>query len=217
MTYSVLSWLGANLVGILGILVGGFIAYHVYFLSKKIDFRSRLEHKARISSKVEELLAEIAKGRRRKVELVNARRYPHSYLGENEQDRHGYAYLGAELKALRFDGVEFFSDIRALYVTEDGRWALSEVAGAKRFESNAAVVGVIPYEWIEFLDPRGDEFSYRAQFFTNFKGRNNSPYKYVRYYRKNENYQPDTDPLDWQWVSLESVIAAAERGSDGLS
>lgn len=204
MICAVLLWLGANAVGILGILVGAFIAYHVYFLSKKIDFRSRLEHKARISSQVEELLAEIAKGRRRKVKLVNAKRYPHSYLGQNERDRHGYAYLGAELKAFRFDGVEFFCGMKALYVTEDGHWTLTNVAGTKPAESNAAEVGVIPYEWIEFVDLRGDEFSYRAQFFTNFKGREKSPYKYVRYYRKSENYRPGSDPLDLEWVSLES-------------
>ncbi len=203
MLTTIAMWIGENAVGLLGIGVGGFIAYHVHFLSKRIGLRGRLEHKSYVSQQVEPLLVAIARGRRRKVELVNARRYPHNYLGQNERNRHGYAYLGAELKALRFDGVEFFSEIVGLYQESDGHLTLRESPSAKRLTSSAFVVGVVPYEWIEFVEPRGDEFSYRPQFFTQFKGPEKTPYRYLRYYRKSETYDPKNDPVDMQWSSIE--------------
>ena len=196
-------WLEQNAVGLLGIGVGGFIGYHVYYLSKRIDLRGKLEHKSYVSQQVEPLLAAMARGNARKIELVNARRYPKHYLGQNEQNRHGYAYLGAELKALRFDGVEFFCEIVGLYQEHDGHLTLTESPSATRLTSSAFVVGVVPYEWIEFVEPRGDEFSYRPQFFTQFKGLEKSPYKYLRYYKKSETYEPGNDPADMQWTTIE--------------
>ena len=43
-----INWLLQNLVGIVGIIMGGFIAYHIYFLSKQ----SKLEHKEKIKRKI---------------------------------------------------------------------------------------------------------------------------------------------------------------------
>ena len=45
------NWLLENSIGILGIIIGSVIAYHIYFLSKQ----SKLEHKERIKQKAEEL------------------------------------------------------------------------------------------------------------------------------------------------------------------
>ncbi len=42
------NWLLENIVGIIGIIVGGFIAYHVYYLSKKLDLNDKLTHKDNI-------------------------------------------------------------------------------------------------------------------------------------------------------------------------
>ncbi|MDR3526618.1 MAG: hypothetical protein P4L57_05015 [Rhizomicrobium sp.] len=134
---------------------------------------------------------------------MNAKMYPNRYLGENKKTRHGYPYLGAELKATRFDGLEFFDEVVALYRKGNGDLTLTEAQETERLSENAFAVGVIPYEWIEFVDVRGDEFSYRAQFFTNFSGPGKSPYKYIRYYRKSDTYHEGSDPADMQWVSLE--------------
>ena len=195
-------WFGLNAVGLLGVVVGGFIAYHVYYLSKRVGLRGKLEHKAYVAQQVEPLLAAIARGLARKVELVNARRYPKHYLGSTERGRHGYAYVGAELKALRFDGVEFFCEVVALYQETGGFLTLEETPGATP-ASNAFAVGVIPYEWIEFVEARGDEFSYRPQFFSHFRGPKKSPYKYLRYYIKSEAYHEGSDPADMQWSTIE--------------
>jgi hypothetical protein len=199
------TWLSNNVVALISMLVSGFIAYHVYFLSRRLSLRDKLQHKSWIVALVEPLLAQMASGRRRKVELVNARIYPTHYLGENKKTRHGYPYLGAELKAPRFDGIEFFCEVVTLYATSNGELTLREISGATRLPNNGMAVGVIPYDWIEFIDVHGDEFSYRPQFFTRFRGRKKSPYKYIRYYRRSDTYHEGNDPADMQWVSFEPV------------
>jgi hypothetical protein len=196
-------WLASNIVGIIGIGVSGVIAYHVYFLSKRLGLRDRLKHKSQIVAMVEPLLHEMAKGRRRRVELINAKIYPKGYLGENKETRHGYPYLGAELKASRFDGLEFFCEVVAVYRKPSGEVTIKASPDAERLEKNAFAVGVVPYEWIEFVDAQGDEFSYRPQFFTYFKGKAKSPYRYIRYYRESDTFQPGSDPADMQWVSFD--------------
>ena len=100
----IISWILNNLVGIIGIIVGGFIAYHVYFLSKKLDLKDKLAHKDEIRKEVEPILQKIRRGINSKCELVNVKKYLTHYPHTNDENRHGYTYFGGELKALRFDG-----------------------------------------------------------------------------------------------------------------
>ena len=190
-------WLN-NSIGIIGILVGSFIAYHVYFLSKRIDFKDKLVHKDNIRSLVEPILHKISKGYNRDAELINVKKYYTHYPHDNEHSRHGYTYMRGELKALRYDGIEFFCNVREVYIKPDGSFTLSVENGLPRAEFNIFDVGVIPYEWIEFVDSQGDEFSWRPQFFTKFKGPNKSPYKYIVHYRNSDTYQ-DGDPMDFKY------------------
>jgi len=67
-------WLIENIIGILGIIEGGFIAYHVYFLSKRFDLKDKLLQKEDIRKQVEPILHEIGKGRNSNVELVNVKK-----------------------------------------------------------------------------------------------------------------------------------------------
>jgi len=196
-------WFLQNIVGIIGIVVGGFIAYHVYFLSKKLEVKDRLTHKDEIRKRVEPILEQVRKGISRKSEIVNVRKYFSHYPKTNERDRHGYTYLGAELKALRFDGIEFFCGIREIYKNYEGKLTIEKIKGAVKENYNVFEVGVIPYEWIEYVDVGGDEFSYRPQFFTQFNGKNKYPYKYLVYYKESEVYQKGNDPVDMQWKMIE--------------
>lgn len=198
-----MEWLTQNIVGMIGILVGSFIGYHVYFLSKKLDFEDKLSHKDSVRRQVEPLLGRIASGISSKSELVNVKRYFKHYPHNNERSRHGYTYMGAELKALRFDGVEFFCGVHEAFRDDGGRVYLHGGVGLTQEASNIFAVGVIPYEWIEYVDARGDEFSYRPQFFIQFNGRKKSPYKYVVYYRESEVYQERNDPRDMKWSRIE--------------
>ncbi|MBD3272835.1 hypothetical protein GF385_00590 [Candidatus Dependentiae bacterium] len=198
-----MNWLLENIIGIVGILVGGFIAYHVYFLSKKINLKDRLNHKENISKKVETILDKIRSGGNSKVELINIKKYVKNYPHNNEENRYGYTYLGAELKSLRFDGVEFFCEVKEVCKKEDNNLALKESKNSKREKYNVFVAGLIPYEWIEYVDIQGDEFSYRPQFFSNFKGKEKSPYKYLTYYKESEVYNEGSDPMDMKWSRIE--------------
>ncbi|MFA6486159.1 MAG: hypothetical protein WCT40_02225 [Candidatus Magasanikbacteria bacterium] len=200
-----LNWLLENLVGIIGIVVGGFIAYHVYFLSKRINLKDKLVHKDNIRKRVEPILEKIYKGRNSKVELINLKKYLTNYPHSNEENRYGYTYLGAELKALKFDGVELFCGVREVYKNTNGTLTLKQGEGAVRESYNVLEAGIIPYEWIEYIDEQGDEFSYRPQFFTNYKGHKKSPYKYLTYYIKSDVYHEGSDPIDMQWRNIEIV------------
>lgn len=192
-------WLLDNVIGIASILVGGFIAYHVYFLSKRINLKDRLVHKDDVRNRVEPLLTRIRKGGGSKSELINVKKYLVHYPHSNELNKDGYTYLGAELKALQFDGVEFFCGIRELYKRADGTYTLKNEDGAVREDGNTFEAGIIPYQWIEYVDGGGDEFSYRPQFFTQFNGLDKSPYKYLTYYVQSNTYHEDSDPVDLKW------------------
>lgn len=200
---TLVQWLIANGVGIVGIFVGGFIAYHVYFLSERLTLKDHLAHKDEVRRRIEQILDAIRKGRNSDVELINVKRYPDSYPHDNKLTRHGYTYLKGELKSLRFDGVELFCAVRELYKTQDGRWSLINSNGSTRNARNVLEVGLVPYEWIEYVDKTGDEFSYRPQMFVQFKGPQQSPYKYLSYYIESDTFYEDSDPMDMKWRRIE--------------
>lgn len=197
-------WVLNNLVGIVGILVDVLIAVGVFMLSRRLGLKDKLAHKDSIRKQVEPILQEIRKGISNKCELVNVKKYLTYYPHSNKENRYGLTYFGGELKALRFDGVEFFSSVKELYQTPDGNYSLNK-ENNRKLDSNVFEVGVVPYEWIEYVDPRGDEFSYRPQFFASFKGPHKTPYKYVVYYKKSEVYHPESDPMDMKWQQIEIV------------
>lgn len=199
-----INWLLENSIGILGIIVGGFIAYHVYFLSKKIDLRDKLVHRSAVRKQVYDLLYKISKGSRRKVELVNLKKYEKHYPDNNNLNRDGYTYLGAELKALRFDGIEFFCDMpRDAYKQSNGSLSFEKETEGQKEALKVLPVGIIPYEWIEYIDVEGDEFSYRPQFFTCFKGLKKDPYKRIIYYSESGTYQEGNDPIDMKYREID--------------
>jgi hypothetical protein len=195
-------WLIDNSIGILGIIVGSFIAYHVYFLSKKIEFKDKLVHKDNIRALVEPILYRIANGYNRKSELINIKKYENHYPNDNKKNRHGYTYTSGELKALRYDGVEFFCNVREVYNKPDGKLTFNKNCGFPRAAYNVFDVGLIPYEWIEYIYNEGDEFFSGPRFFVRFKGVGKSPYKYFVHYRINDTYQKG-DPIDWEYTKID--------------
>ena len=58
---------------IIGLAVQGFIAYHIFVLSKRTNFRNKLESKKEFKEKVQKLVHEAyaLKSRRTKVMIVN--------------------------------------------------------------------------------------------------------------------------------------------------
>ena len=54
--YEIISnWLANNYQWIIGLIIQAFIAYHVFFLSKQLSHKARLEHRETIKRKAEEI------------------------------------------------------------------------------------------------------------------------------------------------------------------
>lgn len=196
-------------IAAIGVLVSGFIAYHVFFLSKRLSFQDEMVHGSKVREQVNELLRDIRKGYSSKIEFINVKRYKKDYPHNNEENKHGYTYQAAELKGYSYDGVEFFNYLHEAHLDKAGNITLKKTKKPAGF--NVYEVGVVPYEWIDYIDPAGDDTAYRPQFFTQFKGKIGKrgefrvPYKSFRYFKLSENYNPDNDPLEMKYVSVDVV------------
>lgn len=211
-------WLSENYGWILSLLIQGFIAYHVFFLSQRLSNRERLKHKETIKRRADELLSEI---RRKKlnseVYLVNINRYFKDYPSNKEKRFEGYSHIKAEIKTTRFDGIEFFAEMpREVYRKPDG--SLSFKGSKKEHVFNAFPVGVVPYERIEHVDIAGDEYAYVPLFYCHFKGRTNwrfwkrflffgYPYKQMLYYRLSDVYNEHNDPMEMKYAYIDEPIS----------
>jgi len=156
MFYKTLNWLTDNYVWILSLAAQVFIAYHVFFLSKRLTNKARLKHKENIKNKADKILYRIhSKKLRSKVYLVNINRYFKDYPSNEEKNFSGCSHIAAEIKSTRFDGVEFFAEMpRKVYRRPDGK--LSFKKKDYKDEGNAYPVGLVPYEWIDHIDKDGD-------------------------------------------------------------
>lgn len=213
----VYSWIIKNYQWLTEVSVGAFVAYHLYYLSKRVTGREKLEHKERIKVKADELCLKIAKeGLRSKVYLVNINRYFTDYPSNSEKIK-GYSIFSSEIKTTRYDGVEFFSSLpKGVYKRPDGQLTFKDLGEGKKVYT-VIPVGVVPYDWIDFVDLEGDEFGYTPIFFVHFKGKVlwswwrkfipfGSPYIKIVYYRRSETYRKGIDPRDMEWIPFyESV------------
>ncbi len=212
-----LLWLADNYVWIFSLLIQGFIAYHVFFLSKRLTNKARLEHKEKIKQEAEKLLSEIhIRNLNKEVHLININRYFKDYPSNKEKRFEGYSYIRVEIKSTRFDGVEFFESMPVqIYQKPNGRLTTNGKEDEEAFL--AFPVGVVPYEWIEHVDISGDEYGWVPQFFCRFKGRTNwrfwrrllffgFPFNKLVYYKKSEFYNKNNDPCDMEFVPITDPI-----------
>lgn len=207
-----------NLGWVIGIVIEIFIAYHVFFLSKKLSNRAKLKHTERIKRKAEELLLKINRnGLNRTTYLVNINRYFKDYPSNKQKRFEGYSHIKAEIKAIRFDGVEFFAGMPVdVYKKSNGQLSFQGKNKERIFRSYP--IGVVPYEWIEHIDLGGDEYGYVPLFYCHFKGKTNwkfwkrllffgYPYKRIVYYRESEVYHEGSDLVDWKYRRIYESIA----------
>jgi len=209
-------WLLENLVGIVGVAVSIFIAYHILFLSRKISKKDKLEHKEKIKQKTEELLSRIYReGIRSKVYLVNIGRYFKDYPSNDEKLFSGYSHIRANVKSTRFNGIEFFTEIININIGVNGRMSLT--GDNSNGILKAFAVGVVPYEWIEYVDLQGDEYEGVPLFYCHFKGSIywnfwksylgfGYPYKKIIHYRESKNYHEGSDPEDMKYIQINQTI-----------
>lgn len=190
----------------LAIFVGGFIAYHIYFLQRRLSFRAKMDRRAEVQRKIDLLLSNIRSGGSSKVELLNVRRYPTDYPHDNSMTKRGYTYFAGELKGYGFEGVEIIHENRQGYQRKDGMLTFNKT---KKPVNHAILVsGVIPYEWIEYVDVNGDDTSGRPQLYTHFKGPKHEPFYKEYFYVVNEDYDKTREPLAWLYkaVDVEATV-----------
>jgi len=208
------NWLSENYGWSISLLIQSFIAYHVFFLSQRLTNKAKLEHKEQIKQKVEQHLSEIYKKKlNSEVYLVNMKRYFKDYPSNAEKRFEGYSHIRAGIKSLRFDGVEFFAEMPVgVYQKPDGKLYFK---GKKEEEVFTAFpVGIVPYDWIEYIDLEGDEYAFVPLFYCHFKGKTNwkfwkrllffgYPYKKMTFYKKSDVYEEGKDPQDmkYEWIS----------------
>jgi len=213
-----LEWLQANYGWVLSLIIQSFIAYHIFFLSKRLSTRAKLEHKEKIKQQAEKLLSEIHKrGLNSEVYLVNLSRYFKDYPSNKEKRMSGYSHIKAEIKATRFDGIDFFAEMpREVYRRPDGKLSFKGKTKDKLF--NTYPVGLVPYDWIEYIDPEGDEYGYVPLIYCHFKGRVywwkfwkrllffGYPYKKLFYYKLSDVYDKKNDPYDMKYSYISEKI-----------
>ncbi len=90
----ILHWLSDNYGWLLSLLIQSFIAYHIFFRTKRLLNKDRLEHKEKIKQKAEYLI-----GIRRNAEvyLVNINRYFRDYPSNDEKRFESYSHIRAEI------------------------------------------------------------------------------------------------------------------------
>lgn len=217
MLMHIIDWFQYNYDWLISAFIQGVIAYHLFFLSLRISKRARLEHKERIKEKAEQLLTKIHReGINSEVYLVNINRYFKDYPENTEKGLSGYSHIKAEIKATRFNGIEFFcSTPEQVYISTTGLLTFKNT-GKEAFK--VFPVGLVPYEWIEHIDIDGDEYAFVPLFYCKYKGRIywkpnwrrylpfGYPYKKLIYYRESAVYREGSDPKGMKWRLVEQPI-----------
>ncbi|MBP6858779.1 MAG: hypothetical protein KBC33_03025 [Candidatus Pacebacteria bacterium] len=171
-----------TIINLLGIIIGVIVALYVHKLSQQQKFNERFTKRQSIQKQIDDLLYRISNGGSSKVELINLAKYDTHYPKINNKTRHGYTYLGAELKDYYYSGVEFFCEIITAYELSENKYSRKQLSKDQK-EVNLYMTGIVPYEWVESIDMRGDDTTNRPQFYTHFNGKKKSPYSSISYYR----------------------------------
>ena len=213
-----IDYLIENIIEITGIIVGVFIAYHIFFLSKRLSNKAKLEHKEKIKQIADKLLLRMEQKRlRRKVYLVNINRYFKDYPSNDEKVFGGYSHIRADIKTTRFDGIEFFAEMPVdVFRKQNGKLSFKGSVEEKVF--TVYPIGLVPYEWIEYIDIDGDEYSYLPLIYCKFKSRIywkpwkkflslGYPYKNIFYYKECNNHNKRNDSFDIKYELINEIIS----------
>lgn len=149
----------SNMIAIAGILVSSLIAILLYKLAKKVSFQQKLQRQHEIQKQLDPFVG-------RDVEIYNSRLYRKRYFYKNKKDVfRGYCYLGSGVRGYGIDGIEL------VYSRE--HW---------RDDLDVEAVGLLPYEWIEYIKEHGDGSTSKTIIFVRAPWFS-FPYRKTVYYR----------------------------------
>ncbi len=158
------------IIGLLSIIISAVIAYHIYSLSRRLSTKEKLTNIKLLKDLTKEIISEVytTKGSRKKVIIINVnqiRKYPNG------------GTTAGSIKEATYNGVEVFvPEVRKIYITKHNKLTLK--SRNNKLYCEVQVVGVIPYKWIEYIEPHGDEYNSCAlRIFCRFK--KYKPYAYL--------------------------------------
>ncbi len=171
-----------SVVDLLSLFVGvASLAFTVaiFALGRKLTFRERRRRVRELEKKAWKVLGPIrTRGLNSKVIIMNVARYERGYDGSNEPTWRGNAYEGHEIIEIVHGGVEVIVMAVETWYDQQGRRSLTK---SECRAPNALYVGHIPWDWIEDIAPRGDEFDGSAIFFVRYRAPGRRPFDYVTY------------------------------------
>lgn len=184
------------IISLIGIAISSFIAYHIYYLSKRMTFKDRWQHRKNVEAKVKQLQSEIwYKNRRNKIYLVDINTYEY-YPGATPNGR--LSHISGGLKECYLGGVIIERHEQILLKDGNGN------------TQKAVKFGIIPYDWIVDIDMDGDSTNSSALiycYFKNNKGQKDeatkyTPFKFYEYYLLNEDYKKDNN-YPWEIFGIQ--------------
>lgn len=170
-------------VSALSLLVGTAITVIVYRLGRRLDFRTRMHTWDELHGVIRGFAAEMHdKGLNTDVLLLNADRYEKDYDGSNRFTRHGFVQLGSEYIDVRHNGLLLLAGVVPTWLGPTGRRVLRET---DQPAGNVLKVGLVPFEWVEHIAPRGNEYKNAPLVYVHFRGRGHIPYASFTYHETN--------------------------------
>lgn len=203
---------------ILTLILQSFIAYHIFYLWKKLNNNERLKHRDNIKKQLDDYIyEEVVKNKHYKVYLLNIKRYFGKYPDNSESLITEYSHIKAEIKSTRYDWVEFFESMpKEIYRWLDWKLYFKELRESQE-KIKVFPVWIIPYEDIDFIDFNWDEYNNGPLIFCNFnkleifvrsfpKMFYRFPYIKIIYYTENKNYNEENDPYDFKYIQVREKI-----------
>lgn len=181
MTFSEGIEVASLVVSVLALVAGTVVTIVVYQLSRRLDFRARLHTWDELHRVVRAFAADMHEnGLNTDVLLLNADRYEKDYDGGNRLTRHGWIQLRSEYIDVRHNGISLLADVVPAWRDGAGRLVLKKTNDPA---GNVLRVGLVPFEWVEHIEPHGNEYKNAPLIYVHFRGRGRSPYASFTYHQ----------------------------------
>lgn len=172
------------IVAIISIFISGFISYHVLKLSKSLSFSDKRKFEKAIKNYVDELNSEIHYKKRRnaKTIIIDVDMYD-KYYPENWNKFGRHSHFAGEIKGYGFKGVEIIVALVGVKKLNGRDYEIDNESHTDK----AVKVGIIPYEWIEYMDLNGDAFNTSPLIYCKFRNKSKWQFK--------KDFLPDSDDV----------------------
>ena len=166
-----------NIFAIISIVVSFAVAFWIYKLTKQLSAKDKFQHEQRITEEISKLTFN------KSIILADVSKY---HPLRNDDINKTYYKQGAELYII---------------VPEYG------VQVILRPNNDNIPIGLIPFEWIEYIRQDGDSEDTKPIIVCKFKGvrwykKFKSPFKEINYVYKNPNYKENVDPKFLKYTTI---------------